>query len=113
MRVKGFCLEDPDVAFTLRSRRQTRMPVRTVLPGMWVFHTVGRRSFPGVTETLVPGNGSLNLSAYKAMENDIDSQNKAGETVSGVNSTPAARSRSPTSISAGRAGFEVERHCCR
>lgn len=47
------------------------------------FHTVAHRFLPGLTETLVPGNGSLNLSSYKAMENRIAGQIRLGNTVSG------------------------------
>lgn len=48
------------------------------------FHTIAHRFFPGLTETIVPGNGDLNGSDYRAMENRIAAGVARGETVTGT-----------------------------
>jgi hypothetical protein len=58
------------------------------------FHTIAHRFFPGLTETVVPGNGQLNNSAYRAMENGIAAQLKDGLTVEGsIQPIPDSASR--------------------
>jgi len=48
------------------------------------FHTIAHRFFPGLTETIVPGNGALNSSGYRTMENEIGRAVAKGHTVTGT-----------------------------
>jgi hypothetical protein len=79
------------------------------------FHTTAHRFFPGLTETIVPGNGALNNSNYRAMENKIAAAVADGYTVAGTIAPLPADQTRPDRFSvelmardsAGKAAYEI------
>jgi hypothetical protein len=62
------------------------------------FHTMAHRFFPGLEETVVPGDAVLNASGWRKMENRIAATVKKGGRASGSISLSPVNARRPRSF---------------